>query len=182
MSLNARLLVIGFCCAIAGLPLCHAAPVPQQDKEQKLIGKIAAEKKLSKKARLEIRLAREKLLQAIDAYDHKNYDAGKALLGKYLEQVNESWKTLQASGELATKHPQAFKDLDINLREDGRLLEELRWRIPYPENNSIEQTATERGRVRTQVLDALFPATHPTKSQKPDQHGGPFSAKRAPET
>lgn len=132
-------------------------PGRSKDKEQKLIAKIERQKNPGKKARLQIQLARLKLKQADAAYDRRDFTGGKTLLQKYLEQVRSSWATLQGADNAIKKHARAFMALEISLREDDRLLEDLRRSVPYPENEGIKEIEKESGAVHTQVLEALFP-------------------------
>ncbi|HUZ46602.1 MAG TPA: hypothetical protein VMW54_08190 [Terriglobia bacterium] len=170
---------------VLGQPPCfafHREPRPSNEKEEKLVAKIEREMNPGKKARLQIRLARMKLLTAIESYDHNDFEKGRMLLQEYREQINASWKTLQGSRRGIAKHFRAYKDLEIGLREDERLLNDLRHRVPYPENRSIETIAKESGEIHSQVLGVLFPpGTPPQKSRKSGRSSGLPAAQSAAE-
>ena len=160
------------CLAVLGQPYGYALRPRAKDQEKQLTAKIERENNPGKKARLQIRLARVKLLDAIQAYDANNFDEGWALLKEYREQINLSWKTLEGSERGVAKHIEAYKKLEINLRENARLIEDLRRRVPYPENESIETVVKENTRVHNQVMGVLFPAgSPPEKSKKPRRQG-----------
>ena len=168
------------CFAVLGQPFCYAFPGRAKDKEEKLIAKIERTKNPGKKARLQVRLARLKLIKAIDAYDHNDFQKGLALLQEYRQQIDLSWNTLEGSKRGVAKHFDAYKALEIGLREDGRLLEDLRMRVPYPESESIEEIAKECSKVHSQVLGVLFPpGKPPQKSKKPGRLGGVLAAASA---
>ena len=170
---------------VLGQPPCfafHREPRPSKEKEDKLVAKIEREKNPGKKARLQIRLARVKLLTAIESYDRNDFEKGRMLLHEYREQINASWNTLQGARRGVAKHFQAYKELEIGLREDERLLNDLRHRVPYPENASIEEIAKESSEIHSQVLGALFPpGKPPQKSRKPGRSSVLLAAQPAAE-
>jgi hypothetical protein len=131
------------------------APAPQSEEE--LLARIQKERSPVRKAKLEIRLGRVKLHQAIAAYDQGSVERGAELLGAYVERMKSAWQTLHDSGRDAARQPQGFKELDIALREDSRLIEDLRHRLPYLDRGAVEKAAQEIEQVRAEVLRALFP-------------------------
>lgn len=124
-----------------------------------MLERIHNEQNPVKKAKLEIKFADLVLQQALDAYSKGDVESGAKLLGVCVEHMKASWKTLQDSGRNAAKQPQGFKELDISLREDFRLLEDLERRVTYFDRGPIEKTAQEIEGIRSEVLQALFPAT-----------------------
>jgi hypothetical protein len=131
----------------------------RRDNEEKLVARIARERNPVKKAKLEVRLGRVKLLQASDAYDQGDLENCQRLLGIYLEHMKNAWALLEGSGRQASRHPQGFKQLDIALREDARFLEDLQHRLPYEERKTVESVAKQVDDLRARVLRALFPPT-----------------------
>lgn len=138
------------------------------ENESDLEARIGRESNPVKKAKYQIRLSRLRLLQAIDAYNKGGLEPGQRLLDAYLEQIRQSWQTLQASERRAVKQPQGFKELDIELREDLRLLDDLAHRLSYMDRDPIEKAGREVERVRGEVLRALFPSEHP--AEHPARH------------
>ncbi len=138
----------------------------QPDTEEDLLSRIERERNPVKKAKYEIRLGRVKLFEAIDAYGKGDLERCQALLADYLNRMKSSWETLQSSGRQAVKQPQGFKELDIALREDARLLEDLAHRVPYAERGPVEKTVQEVERMRSEVLRALFPEPRPAARGK----------------
>lgn len=159
---------------IPGLPRCYASQSEKREiEEQKIVAKIAREKNPGKKARLEVRLARMKLLDASSAYDHNDFSKGQALLREYWQLVSRSWETLESTRRGTRKHFKAYKALEISLREDRRRLEDLSLRVPYPESESIQKIEEESSRLHGRVLGVIFPGTTPLhKSTKPRRLSG----------
>lgn len=139
------------------------APPRHPDNPADLEARIQRESNPVRKAKYQIRLSRVKLLQAIDAYDRGKLDEGRRLLSAFLEQIRQSWQTLEASGRGAVKQPQGFKELDIELREDARLLVDLAHRVSFVDRDPIEKARLEAEHIREEVLRALFPSERPAE-------------------
>jgi cellulose biosynthesis protein BcsQ len=151
---------------LAGLFAClprEALPAPREDSEKDLLARLARETNPVQKAKYEARLARVKLLQAMEACQQGDIEGSQRLLGAYLERVKSAWDTLQKTGRQAHRKPQGFKELDIELREDTRYLEDLKRRFPFTNREPAEKAAEEVEKLRAEVLAALFPPVEPKK-------------------
>lgn len=153
MHWSGALLVAG----ILGLASGQVFSAPNDDHEAELTSKIARERDLVKKAKYEIRIARLKLLQAQDAREKGEIETTLKLLEAYLERIASAWNNLQKSGRVAHKKPQGFKELDIELRVDGRYLEDLKRSFSVMHREPVEKVIREVERIRAEVLKALFP-------------------------
>jgi len=143
---------------IAGAALLGAAsPARRRDNEQDLLNRLQQETRPVKKAKYEIRLARLKLLEAVDAVDRGGPEKVRELLNLYLAHIRTSWQLLQSSGRNAVRKPEGFKELDIALRRDGRILTDLGQRLPYFERGDVDKTAKEIEQIRAEVIKVLFP-------------------------
>jgi len=127
---------------------------PAEYTEQDLLARIQRESSPVKKAKYQIQLGRLKLEAAVQAYGHDDLEHGQPLLNAYLQQMQAAWDTLGKSGRQAIKKPQGFRELDIALREDGRLLNDLKHRTPYMDREPIEKVAAEIERLHEEVLQA----------------------------
>jgi len=139
-------------------PATASAKDRRPDSEQDLLDRIQREQNPVRRSKLELRLGRLKMQQAIDAYGQGSIDRGKSLLDGYLDRVKSCWQTLKGSGRNAVKQPQGFRELDIALREDSRTLEDMSKRISYFDREPVEQTMQEVNHVHDEVLHALFPS------------------------
>jgi hypothetical protein len=166
MRLNLRLVAAVACLALLGQPFVHASPGRNNDKEENLAARIEREQNPGKKARLQLRLAKLKLTEADEAYHLRNFAEGRKLLQQYLVQIRASWATLQRAENGVRKHLGAFKDLEIALREDDRLLRDMSRRIPYPESETVKAIAKESSAVHNQVLEAIFPVGDSPKARR----------------
>lgn len=185
MVTRVSVLTTVFCITLVGQSFCYASPGrgKNKDKEAKLAAKIERTKNPGKRARLRVRLARLKLMSAIAAYDDHDFERGLVLLQEYRRQIDLSWKTLEDTRRGVAKHFRAYQTLEIALREDERMLEDLRMRVPYPESESVERIAEESSKVHRRVLGVIFPPGQPPqKSKKPRRLGGVLAATSAVET
>lgn len=148
---------------MAGFTLLAGAPLQarHQDNEADLLAHIQRETNPVRKAKYEIRLGSLKLQQAISAYDHHQLDQGQALLDEYRTQMSKAWGLLQSSGRDASRKPDGFKQLDIALRENSRLLTDLRHRVPYMDRGPLDRVTQELDKTQNEVLIALFPGMKP---------------------
>ena len=163
MLLPSRFLAIAtVTIALLGPPWLFPLGAPREYTEQDLLARIQRENSPVKKAKYQIQLGRLKLDAAIQAYGHDDLEHGQPQLNAYLQQMQAAWDTLGKSGRQAIKKPQGFRELDIALREDGRLLNDLKHRVPYMDRGPIEKVAAEVEKLHEEVLHVLFP---PLKNQ-----------------
>ena len=156
------LLVAGPPVALAGAP-----SGPLADTEGRLMARIQKEADPVKKSKCMTRLARIKLQQAIEAYEHGNIQQGVQFAQIYMGRVKDSWQLLKNCGRNAARDVRGFKELDIELREDARLVDDLTRRVSYLDRGPIEQTEKELEVVHAEVLHALFPAARAQEATKP---------------
>ncbi len=162
-----RLSYVFLCVLVLGAVLQVVSVAFARDTEAKLLAKIEREKNPVKKAKLEIELARLRLQKAQDAYGKDNPSEGLGLLKAYVDNMKSSWQTLRTSGRQASRKPQGFKQLEIALREDSRALEDLQRSLPYSDQEPVRKAVEEVLKMRSEVLQALFP---PLKHRKDAKH------------
>jgi len=156
---------------LTGMPafLAAASSAPPSETEAQLLARMQNEHDPVKRSKDETRLARIKLQQAIQAYNKGNVEQGAQLLNAYLGRIKDSWQILKSSGRNAARAPGGFKELDIELREDARLLDDLKRRVSYFERDPIEKAEKEVEQERAEVLQALFPAARALEAAKPSR-------------
>jgi hypothetical protein len=132
-----------------------------RDTEEQLLQRIQSEPNPVKKAKDEIKLAKLKFAQLRDAYSQGQVEAGVKLLSAYVDVTKTAWKLLQDSGRQAAKQPEGFRELEIALREDIRLLKDLERTVSYFDRAPLANAAQELEQMRVEVLHALFPGDIP---------------------
>jgi len=157
------LLILGF--LLTGVPVFLAAA--PSDTERHLQAHVEKETDPVKKSKGTTRLARIKLEQAMQAYEHGRIEQGAQLVTTYLGRIKDSWQLLKTCGRNAARDPRGFKELDIELREDTRLLEDLKRRISFDDRGPLDQAGKELEDVRAEVLHALFPVARAPEAANP---------------
>jgi hypothetical protein len=154
---------------LMGLPvfLAAAQSAPPSETETRLLARMQRERDPVKKSKDATRLARFELEQAIQAYEHGNTDQGARLVTGFLGRIKDSWQILKSSGRNAARDSRGFKELDIEMREDVRLLEDLKRRISYFDRGPVEKAQKEIEQARTEVIQALFPVARTPEGAKP---------------
>jgi hypothetical protein len=161
------LLSIAFLLIGAPVFLAGGSSAPPSETEAQLLARLQREHDPVKKSKEETRLARIKLQQAIQACEQGNTEQGAQLVSAYLGRIKDAWQDLRSSGRNAASDSRGFKELDIELREDARLLDDLKRRISYFERGPIEKAEKEVEQERAEVLHALFPVTRTPEAAKP---------------
>lgn len=133
----------------------------EHETEAQLLQRIQSQPNPVKKAKDEIKLANLKLGQVQDAYSQGHPEAGAKLLGAYVDEITISWKLLQDSGRKASKQPEGFRELEIALRENVRLLQDLERTVSYFDRSPVENAGQKLDQIRNEVLHALFPGEIP---------------------
>lgn len=137
------------------------------DTARDLTPRIQREHNPVKKAKLEVRMGRVLLDEAMEAYDHNQIPKGKELLASYTTEMQGAWKLLQSTGRNAAKKPDGFMQLEIALRENRRELKQLRRRVYYLYRGPIDQTLKTVNQVHSHVLVELFPGAVPPPEPSP---------------
>ena len=152
-----RSIAVGLTLGAAALVVPHLLGSLRQTDEE-LSSRIEREKNPVKKAKFEIRLGRLKLNYAVEACVKDDHPRCQELLGSFLTLMKSSWDRLEATGRVARKQADGFKELDIALREGGRQLEDIKQRVPYQDMAQIDSVEKETDQLRAKVLRVLFPA------------------------
>ena len=149
------LLVILLAQAISSGPLWGRAPAAR-DREADLERKIKRETRPVRKAQLQIHLARVRLDKSLEAYAAFETERGAELLKTYDKAIQGADDTLRKSGRKPTQQPRGFKDLEIAIRRDIRVLEDLKRRVPFADRGEVQSIIDRVDQVRERVLEAMF--------------------------
>ena len=128
----------------------------KHDREAELERKINRGTPPIRKAKLQIDLARLRLDKSLKAYADLKIKSGTELLKTYSRAIQDAGYTLQNSGRNAARQPKGFKDLEIAIRRDIRVLEDLRRRVPFNSREEIRSIIDRVDQVREQILEAMF--------------------------
>lgn len=143
-----------------GEPAVGSPPARRRETEEELLTRMEQERNPVKKAQYEVRLGKVKLLQAIEAYGAGNHERCLELLGVHSEHVRNAWAGLRA----ASRKQKGFREMDLALREQARLIEDLRHRVASEDREAVGKAGQEVEDIRNELLRALFPPTKPRGS------------------
>ena len=152
--------VLPVCLALVGILLAAWCAMGRETEAQ-LLQRIQGEQNPLKKAKDEIKLANLQLTQVQEAYTQGQIEPGAKLLGTLTGTMKASWKLLQDSGRIASKQPEGFKELDISLREEVRVLQDLAHTVNYYDRPPLEKAAQDLEQMRSEVIHAQFPGRPP---------------------
>lgn len=148
-----------------------ASEARRQDIAADLQARIQREKNPVKKAKLQIRLGRLEVGQAADAYHHQQIPQGQKLLSESTTVMGNAWTLLQSTGHNPAKKPDGFMQLEIGLREETRVLTQLRRRIFYLNRDPIDSALKTLNQMHSQVLVGLFPGAAASTSGATSEKG-----------
>jgi hypothetical protein len=131
------------------------------DTEEQLRQRVQSEQNPVKRAKSEIKLANLTLAHVHAAYSQGRTEEGAKLLGTFIGEMKTAWKVLQDSGRKASKQSEGFRELEISLRENVRLLQDLGRTVSYYDRAPLVDAVQELEQMRVEVLHALFPGGTP---------------------
>lgn len=141
--------------------LCPPALARRQANAEEINARISKEGNPVKKAKLIMQLGYLKLSESSDAYDKGNYEKGAKLLDEYTDCMQQAWTILDHANRDAVKHPAGFKELEINLREGRRLIQDLAAKVSYEVRDPVLKAGSEVADLSNKVILALFPGANP---------------------
>jgi hypothetical protein len=96
--------------------------------------------------------------EAIDISDHNDL---KTLLDQYVVAVQSARETMVNSNRDAERRPAGYKELEIAVRGQIRLLEDMSARLTLDERKPVEDAIAAATSVRDDMLRLLFPHAAP---------------------
>lgn len=150
-------------------------PGRRRDTEEELLARMERERDPVKKAHFGVRLGNVKLLQAIDAYDAGDHERCLELLDAYSEHVRNAWAGLRA----ASRKLKGYREMDLALRDQARLIEDLRRRVASEDREAVGKVGQQVEDIRSELLRALFPPTQPRGSKHQIDSGGDVQHSKA---
>jgi len=86
-----------------------------------------------------------------------NYDRVPPLFLEYHQDVAAAFSALMATGRDAEKHPKGFLELEMQLREALRPLNDLLFGLPLEDRQALRATLHDLQSMDDQLVRALFP-------------------------
>ncbi len=77
-------------------------------------------------------------------------------LGEYLKAIEDAHQGLMKTGRDAHRKPKGFKDLEISLRRQIRILDDIGRGLTFDQREPVEKAKQEASDIRDDLLKALF--------------------------
>jgi hypothetical protein len=159
MVVECRAVRVVFLVVLGLIPICTSAK--SHETAADLQQRIDSDQNPVKKAKDEVKLAELKLDDVKGEYSAGRIDSGQKVLGTFVDEMKTSWKLLQDSGRKAPRQPDGFKELEIALRENERILQDLARTVSYFDRAPIMKAVMDLDQMRNEVLQAQFPPSTP---------------------
>ena len=108
------------------------------------------------RTKTDIAIAEILLSLASDAIKTGEPEALGKRLNEYVETIRDAHQTMVKTGRDAHKKPKGFKELEIALRRQIRMLEDLARGVTFDQRDPVEKAKEEASDIREDVLKALF--------------------------
>jgi len=77
-------------------------------------------------------------------------------LTEYIDTIRDAHQTMMKTGRDAHRKPKGFKDLEIALRRQIRMLDDLAHAVSFDQREPVEKAKQEASDMREDLLKALF--------------------------
>jgi hypothetical protein len=160
MGTSLRLLLILIVIAVSSCAIHTNALQGQYDKRLERLQK--EREKLSRltdpvgRAKTGITIADILLSLASDAVKTGEPEVLTKRLNEYVDTIREANQTLTKTGRDAHRKPKGFKDLEIALRRQIRVLDDLARGVSFDQREPVEKAKQEASDIRDEMLKALF--------------------------
>ena len=77
-------------------------------------------------------------------------------MNEYVDTIREAHQTMMKTGRDAHRKPKGFKELEIALRRQGNMLDDLAKTVTFEHRDPVEKAKAEASHIREEVFRALF--------------------------
>jgi hypothetical protein len=77
-------------------------------------------------------------------------------LNEYMDTIRDAHETMMKTGRDAHRKPKGFKDLEIALRRQIRVLDDLAHSVSFDQRDPVEKAKAQASDLREELLKALF--------------------------
>lgn len=148
-----------------GLALILAAPL-LQDRLAEFKTQFDHERDPVRRAKALTKLGAEQFHNVREQVDAENFADALRILGDYRDELVATQKALASSGVDAEKRPKGFKELQISLRENLRVLNDVLVSMSADEREPFDAVQQQLEKVNKELIKELFPR-QPGASKEP---------------
>ena len=77
-------------------------------------------------------------------------------LNEYIDTIRDAHQTMMKTGRDAHRKPKGFKDLEIALRRQIRMLDDLAHSVSFDQRDPVDKAKAQASDLREELLKALF--------------------------
>jgi hypothetical protein len=154
-------------CVAAILVIGLGLPLTGQDRLAALLDQYRRENDPVRKARLLVKLGDDEVDLAKKQLQGGNDVASLETLENYRGQVEQTVAGLKATGVDAERKPGGFKELQINLRENIRRVDDLIFSLPVDKRPFFREVRGVLAQMQNDLIDSLFPRRGGVKKPNP---------------
>src|SRR5262245_64655269 len=157
-----RLLLILVVISVESCAVRIVALQPQLDKRlerlQKERDKLTRLTDPVDRAKTNIAISEILLSLAGDAAKSGEPEALEKRLNDYVDAIQDAHQTMMKTGRDAHRKPKGFKDLEIALRRQIRMLDDISRGVTFEQRDPVDKAKQEASDIREDLLKALFGA------------------------
>jgi hypothetical protein len=140
-----------------GARLVDWTPAERRDELTIQRDRLARESDVVDRTKAYIRISRLLLTFASDAVAQGDSDALESNVDQYVATLETARDTIINSDRDPVRRPAGFKDLEIAIREDLRVLNDLTAELPFDGRAPLDNAITAATGIRESILAVLFP-------------------------
>lgn len=152
-----------FILVVATASSCAIRPISLQGQVDKRFERLEKERSHLKsltdpvdRAKTDITISEILLTLAGDAVRSGEPEVLQKRLGEYVDTIEDAHQGLTKAGRDAHKHPKGFKDLEIALRRQIRMLDDIGKDLTFDQREPVDKAKQHASEVRDDLLKALF--------------------------
>ena len=108
------------------------------------------------RTKADINISEILLSLAGDAARSGEPEALEKRLTEYVDTIHDAHQTMVKTGRDARRKPKGFKDLEIALRRQIRVLDDLAHSVSFDQRDPVEKAKVQASDIREELLKALF--------------------------
>ena len=108
------------------------------------------------RAKIDINISEILLSLVSDAVKTGEPEVVGRRLNEYIETIQDAHQTMMKTGRDAHRKPKGFKELEISLRRQIRMLDDIGRGLTFDQREPVEKAKQQASEIRDDLLKALF--------------------------
>src|SRR5262245_43974410 len=108
------------------------------------------------RAKIDINISEILLSLVSDAVKTGEPEVVGRRLNEYMETIQDAHQTMMKTGRDAHRKPKGFKELEISLRRQIRMLDDIGRGLTFDQREPVEKAKQQASEIRDDLLKALF--------------------------